>query len=75
MSPIAAYREEGATNGFIPRTLVCVLQQYRRSLGPVLTCSSIAESLHDYVLLAIGIYMHYSMVSVTVLCFLVCLLS
>ena len=55
-SPIAACREEGATNGFIPQTLMCVLQQNRRCLGPVLTCSSIEEWLHDGVLLAMGIH-------------------
>ena len=46
-SPIATCREEGATNGFTPQTLMCVLQQNRRCLGPVLTCSSIAEWLHN----------------------------
>lgn len=52
MSPIGAYREQGETNGFTLRTLVCVQQQCRRFLGPVHTCFSTAESLYEYVLLA-----------------------
>ena len=52
MSPIGTYREQSETNGFTLRTLVCVLQQYRRFLGPAHTCFFTAESLYEYVLLA-----------------------